>query len=154
MSRNYFRAPCEKLERRNVSEGITMRRLLLLALLLLGCTSVRAQDAANRSAYATALSRALLSMGFDFQVMTPEKPTSKGENAKHYPRLIIFGVLNRPLVFQMAGEGEVLKNAKALGFNMVEFAGRSAFGGFDGRYFFELTGSELPAYDSSRRVCL
>ena len=106
----------------------------------------------GRAAYAGTLQRFLLSRGLDFQVMAPETPNSKdkAEKLRRYPQLIVFGPLNNPFVYKLITETEILKDAKAVGFNMVQFY--SKYGG--GGWWWDISGIALPQCDINKRLCI
>ena len=88
-------------------------------------------------------------------VSTYEKNDKKLEDAfteyrKLYPRLVFTGYLSDSLVFQIAGKGEVLKNAAALGFAGVQFISQ----GEGGVWLYDVSGATLPRCDVSGRGCL
>jgi hypothetical protein len=67
-----------------------------------------------------------------------------------HPRLIFFGFLNQPFVYKAITEMGVLATAKALGFNGVEFTDR----GDEGRWFFDISGQQIPKCDVHKRLCV
>jgi len=60
--------------------------------------------------------------------MAPETPNpkDKAEKSRRYPQLIVFG-RSISVCLQLITETEILKDAKAVGFNMVQFY--SKYGG-------------------------
>ncbi len=106
----------------------------------------------GRAAYAGTLQRFLLSRGLDFQVMAPETPNpkDKAEKSRRYPQLIVFGPFNNPFVYKLITETEILKDAKAVGFNMVQFY--SKYGG--GGWWWDISGIALPQCDINKRLCI
>ena len=133
---------------------------LVTAVLAMPASSVAAQNSgfpraalgasAPRAIYGEQLRRFLLANGVSVQVMWPERPgAALDPYQKAFPRLILFGRLTDSLAFQILTEGDVLANAKAAGFAMVEIAipGR-------GSRWYDLTGADLPTCDIHKRLCL
>jgi len=106
---------------------------------------------ATRAGLAISFQRTYLSNGFDMSVMAQEKPIAAGGDAfKQWPRLVFFGWQGQSLVYTAVTDGNVLAQAKAAGFKGVEFFDK----GRNGRWFFDVSGPDLPRCDVMKRLCL
>ena len=76
-----------------------------------------------RDAYANQLRRWFLSNGMSMMVTNFEKPEKSFRHQHLFPRLLVCcgAPFGEPMIFQLAGKGQVLKNANMLGFKAVEF---------------------------------
>lgn len=105
---------------------------------------------AARAYYGDALRKTFLSSGMDFDVYWPEtRPAGTVDQFNQYPRLIIFGHINNPLIYQLITDGQVLTGAKSAGFKMVQFFSKSGSGG----WWYDLSGPEIPKCDVNKRLC-
>jgi hypothetical protein len=104
-----------------------------------------------RWAYANQLEKWFLSEGISMDVSAQDKPYSVDSpiNKYPFPHLVFFGYLSKAMVFQIAGEGQALKNAAALGFKGVHFFDK----GNNGHWFYDVSKGP-PRCDVKYRLCL
>lgn len=101
----------------------------------------RAEEEA-RWAYAKNLERVFLSSGVNTDVFTREPGSTE---------LILFGYMNKAIVYKLITEGMILVRAKELGFKKVQFRDKVA----NGAWFFDLSKpGPPPQCDIVRRLCI
>lgn len=106
----------------------------------------------SRAQYADTIRRAFLSSGIDIDATDLERqPESRtAESFKKYPRLWLFGYMNKPFVYRAITEWQFLAKAKERGFQSIEFFDK----GPDGIWLFDISGSSIPACDIPKRICM
>jgi hypothetical protein len=109
--------------------------------------------AAERETYRADLRRTFLASGLDIDVLVDEKARPNGvERVKwKYPRLMFFGYLNAPAVYQLITNGKVLENAKEKGFLTIDFFSKSSD---EGHWYYDLSGQTIPRCDINHRLCI
>lgn len=107
-------------------------------------------SAITRRGYTQQIERIFLGAGVDISVFPMETAGDRrNEQFTKYPRLILFGYINKPFVYKAITEWKLLENAKQVGFRAIEFADK----GPDGRWFFDISGAQLPNCDVNKRLC-
>lgn len=136
-----------------------IRAWLLLASLILAHSAAAETalgSASDRASHGGALRHLFLSNGVDADVFVLERrePKSSLPTDLRYPLMIFFGYFNNSDIYRLITQGNVLANAKAVGFRGVAWQGKGALlSGYGGWWMYDLSGSELPRCDRHKRLC-